>query len=69
MSVTFISHGVGKAYYSESSKFVIYLINQDDEDDEIWDTAETEDEAKSIVKSSIEDYGDSPEFQFRYEVK
>lgn len=46
--------------------YIVYLINIDDEDDELWTYELNEDDAIRRVKIETEAYN-SPEFQFRYE--
>ena len=46
--------------------YIVYLINIDDEDDEVWTYELNEDDAIRRVKIETEAYN-LPEFQFRYE--
>ncbi len=56
-----------RTYFDKKWKFAIYKLATDDVDDEFFAATKTEQEAKNCVKQATEAYGDSEEFQFRYE--
>lgn len=66
--MVFSHESVAKSYFDPEIKFVIFLVNLDDEDDEIWGTARDEEEAKHGVASLTAAY-DSPKYQFYYKAK
>lgn len=66
--IVFSHESVAKSYFDPEIKFAIFLVNQDDESDEIWGTARDEEEAKYGVESLTAAY-DSPKYQFYYKAK